>query len=72
MTRSDLARLLQRVSGELGEPPQADPQVHIDSFLALGRHYGIDVIAEILHQGKSVPTVLSMIAERKQRSWYAG
>jgi hypothetical protein len=37
---------------------------HGDSIGALGRHYGIDVAAEILHKGKSVSAVLSMIAEK--------
>jgi hypothetical protein len=34
---------------------------HGDSLGALGRHYGT---AEILHKGKSVSAVLSMIAEK--------
>jgi hypothetical protein len=63
MARNDLARRLQRVSGKLGELAQED-QVPVDSLVALGRHYGIDVTAEILHRGKSVSAVLSMIAEK--------
>jgi hypothetical protein len=63
MPRSDFERRLQRVSGKLSELAQAE-QVPVDSLVALGRHYGIDVAAEILHKGKSVSTVLSMIAEK--------
>jgi hypothetical protein len=63
MPRSDFERRLQRVSGKLSELAQED-QVPVDSLVALGRHYGIDVTAEILHKGKSVSAVLSMIAEK--------
>jgi hypothetical protein len=68
MPRSDFERRLQRVSSELSELAQADHQVPVDSLVALGRHYGIDVVAEILHKGKSVSAVLSMIAEKKRSS----
>ena len=63
MPRSDFERRLQRVSGKLSELAQED-QVPVDSLVALGRHYGIDVAAELLHKGKSVSAVLSMIAEK--------
>ena len=63
MLRSDFERRLQRVSGKLSELAQED-QVPVDSLVALGRHYGIDVAAELLHKGKSVSAVLSMIAEK--------
>ena len=63
MPRSDFERRLQRVSDKLSEAAQAE-QVPVDSLVALGRHYGIDVAAEILHKGKSVSAVLSMIAEK--------
>ena len=63
MARSDFERRLQRVSGKLSELAQED-QVPVDSLVALGRHYGIDVAAELLHKGKSVSAVLSMIAEK--------
>jgi len=67
MPRSDFERRLQRVSDKLRELAQVDVEIPIDGLVALGRHYGIDVIAEILHGGKSVSAVLSLIAE-KQRS----
>ena len=63
MPRNDFVRRLQRVSGKLSELAQED-QVPVDSLVALGRHYGIDVTAEMLHKGKSVSAVLSMIAEK--------
>ena len=63
MPRSDFERRLQRVSGRLSAVAQED-QVPVDSLVALGRHYGIDVAAEMLHKGKSVSAVLSMIAEK--------
>ena len=63
MARSDFERRLQRVSGRLSAVAQED-QVPVDSLVALGRHYGIDVAAEMLHKGKSVSAVLSMIAEK--------
>ena len=63
MARNDFARRLQRVSGKLSEMAQADD---VDSLVALGQHYGIDVAAEILHKGKSVSSVLSMIAEKAE------
>jgi hypothetical protein len=63
MPRSDFERYLQRVSSKLSELAQTE-QVPVDSLVALGRHYGIDVAAEILHSGKSVSAVLSMIAEK--------
>ena len=63
MARSDFEKRLQRVSGKLSELAGAD-EIPADSLLALGRHYGIDVATEILHKGKSVSAVLSMIAEK--------
>jgi hypothetical protein len=63
MPRTDFERYLQRVSSKLSELAQTE-QVPVDSLVALGRHYGIDVAAEILHRGKSVSAVLSMIAEK--------
>jgi len=63
MPRSDFERSLQRVSDKLSELAQTE-QVPMDSLVALGRHYGIDVAAEILYKGKSVSAVLSMIAEK--------
>src|SRR5215469_18692160 len=63
MARSDFERRLQRVSGMLSELARAD-EIPADSLVALGRHYEIDVMAEILHKGKSVSAVLSMMAEK--------
>jgi len=63
--RSDFQRRLQRVSSRLSEWAQED-QIPTDSLVALGRHYGIDVTAEMLHKGKSVSAVLSMIAEKAE------
>jgi len=63
MPRNDFERRSQSVSSKLSELAQAE-QVPLGSLVALGRHYGIDVAAEILHKGKSVSTVLSMIAEK--------
>ena len=63
MLRSDFQRCPQRVSSKLSELAQED-EVSVDSLVALGRHYGIDVTAEILNKGKSVSAVLSMIAEK--------
>jgi hypothetical protein len=63
MPPSDFERYLQRVYSKLNELALAE-QVPVDSLVALGRHYGIDVAAEILHRGKSVSAVLSMIAEK--------
>jgi len=63
MPRTDFERYLQRVSSKLSELAQTE-QVPVDSLVALGRHYGIDVAAEILHRGMSVSAVLSLIAEK--------
>ena len=63
MARSDFEKRLQRVSRKLSELARAD-EIPADSLVALGRHYGIDVMVEILHKGKSVSAVLSMIAEK--------
>ena len=63
MARSDFERRLQRVCGKLSELARSD-EIPADSLVALGRHYGIDVTAEILHKGKSISAVLSMIAEK--------
>lgn len=66
VTRTGFARLLQHVSRDLNELTQTDREVYVDSFVALGRHYGVDVMAEVLHNGKSISTVLRMIEEREK------
>jgi hypothetical protein len=65
-TRNGFERLLQHVSRDLNELTQTDREVYVDSFVAVGRHYGVDVMAEFLHNGKSISAVLRMIEERQK------
>ena len=67
MARSEFERFEQRVSDELNKLKEIDRQRPIDSFVDLGSHYGIDVIAEVLEKGKFLWEVLAMIEEKKTK-----
>lgn len=48
---------------EMAELEELDRQRTAESFVEVGRKAGIDVVAEILGNGKSVPEVFALIAK---------